>query len=106
MIRIFVEKREEFAVEAAGMFTDLKENLGISSLQSIRILNRYDIEGMEPDVLESAVRTIFSEPNADTVYYEQAPVDETYTVFATELLPGQYDQRTDSAAQCVQLLTQ
>ena len=106
VIRIFVEKREGFDVEASGICADLRENLGISSLQGVRVLNRYDVEGISPEAFEKAVKTVFSEPNADTVYYEKAPIDDGYTVFATEYLPGQYDQRADSAAQCVQLLTQ
>lgn len=102
--RIFVEKKQGFDVAAANLLADIKENLGIA-LDSLRILNRYDIEGLDGEDFEKAKSTIFSEPNTDIVYDEELITDGKATVMAVEYLPGQYDQRADSAAQCVALLT-
>ena len=104
--RIFVEKRIGFDVEALNLMADLKNNLGLSAIENVRIINRYDISGIEEESFEKAKNTILSETNADIVYDEVLPADDDYKVFAMEYLPGQYDQRADSAAQCVQLLTQ
>ncbi len=104
--RIFVEKRPGFDVEARGLYFDLKENLGIKGLEAVRIVNRYDIAGISSDEYDSARSIIFSEPPVDIVYDEDLPVDSRDRIFAVEYLPGQYDQRADSAAQCVQILTQ
>jgi len=101
--RLYVEKRRGFDVEAQGFLKDFRENIGIPGLLSVRILNRYDIEGMDGEDLEKAVHTVFSEPPVDTVSREAD--FEGKTVFGVEYLPGQYDQRADSAAQCVALLT-
>ncbi|WP_195199390.1 phosphoribosylformylglycinamidine synthase [Faecalispora jeddahensis] len=105
VIRVYVEKKPGFHVEAQHLKEDLQQNLGITGLTEVRIVNRYDISGLSPEEFEAARGTIFSEPNADNVYDEEYPVPEGARVFATEYLPGQYDQRADSAAQCVQLLT-
>ncbi len=105
VIRVFVEKREGFDVEARHMLADLRENLGMTGIRGLRLLNRYDIEGMTAEEFEQARGIVFSEPNADDVYDEELTVSEGWRVFAMEYLPGQYDQRADSAAQCVQLLT-
>ena len=102
VIRIFVEKKKGFDVEAQALRKDIRENLGISGLKTLRILNRYDIEGLTDAELEKAIPTIFSEPNADTVYRE---LNTDGIVYAVEFLPGQFDQRADSAAQCCSLLT-
>lgn len=107
--RIFVEKKKGLDVEAKGLFHDLKDNLGIDSLSGVRVLNRYDVQGMSEEEFEMAKTVIFSEPNQDVIYDEKAPVDESaegQKYFSWEYLPGQYDQRADSAAQCVQILTQ
>ena len=104
--RIFVEKRDGFDVEASNLMADLRNNLGLTSIEKVRIINRYDISGLEGDSFEKAKNTIFSETNADIVYDEILPEDKDFRLFAMEYLPGQYDQRADSAAQCVQLLTQ
>ena len=104
--RIFVEKRKGFDVEAANLMADLRNNLGLKAIEAVRIINRYDISGLEGDSFEKAKNTILSETNADMVYDEILPEDKDFRVFAMEYLPGQYDQRADSAAQCVQLLTQ
>ena len=104
--RVFVEKKQGFNIEAQQLLADLKGNLGVQGLEEVRILNRYDVSGLSPEQFEAAARTILSEPNMDAVYGEDFSLPGEYRVFATEYLPGQYDQRADSAAQCVQLLTQ
>ena len=104
--RVFVEKRKGFDVEARHMMADLRHNLGLKAIEDLRILNRYDVSGLSSEEFEAAARTILSEPNVDNVYDENYTVSDDYKVFATEYLPGQYDQRADSASQCVQLLTQ
>ena len=103
--RIFVEKKEGFDVEANGLFKDLKSNLGISGLKRLRIINRYDVSGISDHEYEAARCVIFSEPPVDRVYDEAMEFDTDEMVFAIEYLPGQYDQRADSAAQCIQMLT-
>ncbi len=104
--RIFVEKRKGYDVEARQLLADLRENLGVSGAREVRILNRYDVDGLSPEQFAAAARTILSEPNMDRVYPEDFRLPGEYRVFAMEYLPGQYDQRADSAAQCVQFLTQ
>ena len=103
--RIFVEKKEGFAVAAQDALADFRENLGIASLEGVRIVLRYDVEGLDGADFEAACRSVFSEPAVDKVYLEKLPLAAGEKVFAVEFLPGQYDQRADSAAQCVQLLT-
>jgi len=102
--RIFVEKKPELRHEAAGLLNELHSLLGISSLTDLRLVNRYDVEGLKKDVFERAVQTVFSEPQVDDT--AEALPKEGYTVFAVEALPGQFDQRADSASQCIQLMTQ
>ena len=104
--RIFVEKRNGFDVEAVNLASDLQKNLGLTAVERVRIINRYDISGLDGEDFERAKTTILSETNADTVTDEVLPEDKDFRFFAMEYLPGQYDQRADSAAQCVQLLTQ
>ena len=106
VIRVFVEKKAGFDVEAQQIRTDLAENLGIRLIEDLRLVNRYDISGITGEEFLAARDTIFSEPNVDSVYEETYPLPEGYAAFAMEYLPGQYDQRADSAAQCIQLLTQ
>ena len=106
VIRVFVEKRKGFDVEASQMKWDLRHNLGLKAIEGLRLLNRYDVSGLSKEEFARARGTIFSEPNQDIVYEEDFPVEDGWRVFAKEYLPGQYDQRADSAAQCVQLLTQ
>ena len=103
--RVFVEKRPELAHEANGLLNELKNLVGIGGLTSVRLLNRYDVENIEADLFDKAVRTIFSEPQLDTVT-DTLTYAEGATVFAVEPLPGQFDQRADSAAQCIQLQSQ
>ncbi len=104
--RIFVEKRPEFNIEAQGLLSDLKENLGVKGLESLRIINRYDISGITSEEYAQSRNIIFAEPPLDWVYDEQVDIAPQDRVFAMEYLPGQYDQRADSAAQCLQILTQ
>ena len=104
--RLFVEKKSEFAIEATGIFRDLKENLGVAGLSGVRVVHRYDVSGIDDGDWERARDIVFSEPPVDVVYEETLPLTSGQRVFAMEYLPGQYDQRADSAAQCVQVLTQ
>jgi len=104
--RLYVEKKPGCDVEAANIFADIKENLGIEGLESIRVLNRYDIEGISQNDYETAKTTIFSEPPVDMVTEEELDVPQDSRVFAVEFLPGQYDQRADSAMQCIQIISQ
>ena len=106
VIRIFVEKREGFNVEAKQTLWDIRHNLGMRNVTDLRYIVRYDIEGLTKDEYDKAKSIVLSEPNADVIYEETLPVESGWRVFAMEYLPGQYDQRGDSAEQCVQLLTQ
>ncbi len=100
--RVYVSKKREFAGEDRAMFNDLKQSLGIKGLHKVKIYNRYDIEGVDKQTFEKSVLNIFSEPQVDDVAYSIKIDDNT---FAVELLPGQFDQRADSAQQCVQFVT-
>ncbi|PIQ10074.1 MAG: phosphoribosylformylglycinamidine synthase [Ignavibacteriales bacterium CG18_big_fil_WC_8_21_14_2_50_31_20] len=104
--RIFVEKKDEFNIEAVSLIKELKEHLLIAGIESLRILYRYDIENISKNIYEFARKTIFSEPPVDLVYDENFLLDELDKYFTIEYLPGQYDQRADSASQCIQILTQ
>jgi len=102
--RIFVEKKRELANEARGLLSDVRNLLGIKSVSDIRLINRYDVENIEKDLFDYTVGTVFSEPQLDIVTTE---VDAAGAkIFAVEYLPGQFDQRADSAAQCVQIISQ
>ena len=99
--RVFVEKKPELAHEANGLCSELRNLVGLKALESVRVINRYDVESIDAALFDKAVRTIFSEPQLDIVTDE---VDaKGGIVFAVEPLPGQFDQRADSAAQCIQL---
>ena len=101
--RIFVEKKRELAHEAKALRSELRNLLGIKNLTDVRILNRYDVENISEKLYGEAVRTVFSEPQLDIVTDEL--VAENATVFAVEYLPGQFDQRADSAEQCIQIIS-
>jgi len=101
--RIYVEKKEEFAVEANQLAGDIRIFLGIPHLNSLRLLNRYDVEGIDPALFEQCKNTIFSEPQVDVIHEE---IPQAQHVLAVEYLPGQYDQRADSCAQCIQIVSQ
>ena len=103
--RCFVHKRPGFDVEAQALCRDLREQLGAAGLERLTIVNRYDMEGVSPEVYRQARGTVFSEPQVDAVYDGDFPRPEgPHTLLAVEALPGQFDQRADSAAQCVQLM--
>ena len=102
--RIYSEKKKELAEEAAKLKNELRVFLGIEGLEDLRILNRYDVENIDPELFGYASKTVFSEPQADIATTE--PDLSGARVFAVEFLPGQFDQRADSAAQCVQIISQ
>ena len=104
--RVYVEKKAPFAVEAQGVLSDIRSSLGIHSASCVRILNRYDVEDISKEDFELAKGTIFSEPQVDDVYDELPSFAAEDRVFAVQFLPGQFDQRADSAVQCIQLATQ
>ncbi|NCC76932.1 MAG: phosphoribosylformylglycinamidine synthase, partial [Clostridia bacterium] len=103
--RVTVVKRPGFDVEATGLAADLKKNLGIKGLESVRIFNRYDLSGLTDDEFNLSLTHVLSEPPVDDCFVGQADFSGFDVVFAVEALPGQYDQRADSAAQCIQLMT-
>jgi len=102
--RVYVEKKPPLAHEARALLEEARQLLGIPALRGVRILNRYDAEHISEALFEEAVRTVFSEPQLDAV--SRTLPETAGTVFAVEYLPGQYDQRADSAAQCIQILSQ
>ena len=102
--RVYAEKKKEFAHEAKALLTEANKLLGIKALKDVRILNRYDAENIRPELFEYAKTTVFSEPQVDIC--TEAPELDGAKVFAVEFLPGQFDQRADSAAQCIQLISQ
>ncbi|MBQ2798763.1 MAG: phosphoribosylformylglycinamidine synthase, partial [Ruminiclostridium sp.] len=104
--RIYVEKKPQFAVDGKAVLSDLQTALQIEGIEDVRIVNRYDAEGITKENFEKATPTVFSEPPVDDVYYTLPEVGENERMFATEFLPGQFDQRADSAAQCIQMLCQ
>ena len=95
--RVYVGKKPAFRTEAAGLLRDLQDNLHLKELESVRILHRYDIEDISEETYQRAVRRILSEAPVDDVYEEEVELDPADFVFAVEYLPGQYDQRADSA---------
>ncbi|MCD7819025.1 MAG: phosphoribosylformylglycinamidine synthase [Lachnospiraceae bacterium] len=104
--RVYVEKKDSFAVAAKGLEHEIKSYLGVSGLKKVRILIRYDVENISDDVYREACRTVFSEPPVDQIYEEVFPISEGERAFAVEYLPGQFDQRADSAEQCVKFLNE
>ena len=102
--RVFVEKKPELAQEARNLKEDIRSLLRIDSLEDLRIVNRYDVENISPELFDYAVKTVLSEPQLDMVSSELDA--EGAQVFAVEYLPGQFDQRADSAAQCIQIISQ
>ena len=100
-----MEKKSGFDVPANQLLEDITETLEITGLHSIRLFQRYDIEGLSDSEYESVKNIVFSEPPVDIIYEEELPKIDNASIFAIEYLPGQYDQRADSAAQCVQLVT-
>ena len=105
VFRVYVEKKPGFDVEAQQLAGELRTILGITALQSVRIVNRYDVEGISEELFHEATPTVFSEPQVDNVSND-LPDFGNAAVFATEFLPGQFDQRADSASECIQLISQ
>ena len=103
--RVYVEKKTGLQNEAVSLLSDLRTFLQIKSLTGLRLLNRYDVENIEKELFDYSVKTVFSEPQLDIVTEELENTDGA-VVFATEYLPGQFDQRADSAAQCIQIISQ
>ena len=104
MNRLYVEKKPAFRSEAEALLHDLRDSLHLQNLESIRILQRYDIEGASEAAIQKAIPTVFAEPPVDDVHLENFPTTADETVFGVEYLPGQFDQRSDSAAQCLQIV--
>ena len=102
--RVYVEKKPEYAVQAKALKSEMKSYLGIQNVENVRVLIRYDIENISDATFETACNGIFSEPPVDTLYKESFDMKEGSRVFSVEYLPGQFDQRADSAVQCVQFI--
>ena len=102
--RVYVEKKEGFGVQAGDLKHEIKSYLGIKDVAAVRVLIRYDVENISDDTFEKACNGIFAEPPVDTLYQEEFPVSENCRVFSVEFLPGQFDQRADSAVQCIQFI--
>ena len=101
--RIYVEKKPGFDVEAQQLLQELRTILGVENLTGLRLINRYDVEGISDELFAQVVPTVFSEPQSDFATTELPAHDGAY-VFATEYLPGQFDQRADSASECLSLI--
>jgi len=101
---VYVEKKGGFGVQAQDLKHEISNYLGISDVAGVRVLIRYDVENISDDTFEKACNGIFAEPPVDTLYYEEFPVTQGSRVFSVEFLPGQFDQRADSAVQCVQFI--
>ncbi len=104
--RVYVEKKPEYAVKAKELREEIENYLGISTVTGVRVLIRYDMENLSDEVYQASLGTIFSEPPVDDCYETVFPKNERDTVFSVEYLPGQFDQRADSAEQCVKLLNE
>ena len=104
--RIFVEKKAGYAVEAESLLKEFRDFLGVKGLEEVRVIHRYDIEGIGADVYEKARNTVFAETPVDDFYEEDFIIPDKYQLLAIESLPGQYDQRADMAALCLQLINQ
>ena len=102
--RVYVEKKPEYAVQAKALKSEMKSYLGIKNVENVRVLIRYDVENITDATFETACNGIFSEPPVDTLYKESFDVKEGSRIFSVEYLPGQFDQRADSAVQCVQFI--
>ncbi len=102
--RIFVEKKKPYDIEAMGLLHELQDLVGITSLRALRLLNRYDVEGIGADLFAACRNVVFAEPQVDNTYDELPVFDGV--IFAVEYLPGQFDQRADSCAECIQLISQ
>ncbi|MBF0977752.1 MAG: phosphoribosylformylglycinamidine synthase, partial [Atopobium sp.] len=109
VLRVYVQRKSGFEGEAKALLKEVKDLLGITELQRIDLLNRYDVEGISEGLFESCIPTVFSEPQSDLASRtmpEFSSEGAAVHTFAVEFLPGQFDQRADSAAECVQLISQ
>ena len=102
--RVYAEKKQDFAVQAKALKHEIKSYLGICGVTNVRVLIRYDIENLSDETFERACNGVFAEPPVDTLYKETFPMKEDERAFSVEYLPGQFDQRADSAVQCVQFI--
>ena len=102
--RVYVEKKSGFDVQAKELKTEIRSYLGIKDVDSVRVLIRYDVENVSDETFEKACNGIFSEPPVDTLYKEEFPAEEGSRIFSVVFLPGQFDQRADSAVQCIQFI--
>ena len=102
--RVYVEKKPAYAVQAKELKHEVSSYLGIQTVTGVRVLIRYDVENISDDVFEKACRTVFAEPPVDELYLEEFEAADGARIFSVEYLPGQFDQRADSAVQCVQFL--
>lgn len=102
--RVYAEKKREYAVQAKELQHDIKSYLGIQTVTNVRVLIRYDVENLSEETFEKALGGVFAEPPVDCLYREEFPMNEKEKVFSVEYLPGQFDQRADSAVQCVQFI--
>ena len=102
--RIYVEKKADFAVKASELKEDLKNYLGLNNVEEVKVFIRYDVENLSEEIFDRACKTVFSEPPVDKLFLETIEVPANGRVFSVEYLPGQYDQRADSAVQCIQFL--
>ncbi len=102
--RVYVEKKPEYAVRAKELRHEIRSYLGIKTVYGVRVLNRYDVENLSDETFERACNGIFAEPPVDKLYMEEFPAGDNDKVFSVEYLPGQFDQRADSAVQCVQFI--
>ncbi len=104
--RIYVEKKEDYAVRAKELKQEIRSYLDIRTLENVRVLIRYDVEALSESTYQKALATVFSEPPVDRVYENSFEKSDSDRVFSVEYLPGQFDQRADSAEQCVKLLNE
>ena len=102
--RVYVEKKPEFAVQAKELRHEVKSYLGIKTVKNVRVLIHYDVENLSDATFERACNGVFAEPPVDVLYREDFPREESDHIFSVEFLPGQFDQRADSAVQCVQFI--
>ena len=102
--RVYVEKKPEFGVTAKELRHELRHYLGITGVSGVRVLIRYDVENITDETFEQACRGVFAEPPVDILYREKFPANSGDRTFSVEFLPGQFDQRADSAEQCIRFI--
>lgn len=104
--RIYVEKKPSFSIQAKDLSHEIRHYLHINACENVRIFIRYDVENVSNETFEKACRSVFAEPPVDTIYFENLPQEERAHIFSVEYLPGQFDQRADSAEQCIRFLNE